>query len=387
MDGEIAIEGERGGALAEQRHSSMLQLPHGTLHMPVFLPDATLGVVRSLDAVDLLNCATPALVMNTFHLMQRPGSSTIHSLGGLHSMSGWPLPIVTDSGGFQAYSLIQQNARFGTLDDDGITFKPEGSSRKFHLTPEKTVQLQMGYGSDIIMCLDYCTHVDAPLATQEISVERTVAWAKRCKDEYWRLIEQKRLPAEKRPLLFAVIQGGGSLELRKRCSEALLAMGFDGFGYGGWPLDGQGHLLSDIIGYTRAQVPAQFPMHALGVGHPENIAICASLGYGIFDSAMPTRDARHGRLYAFTQADSAPANAAYEKWFSFVYVNDDKYIKSAAPVSTLCDCLCCQRYTRGYLYHLFKINDTLFFRLATIHNLRFMSMLTERLREGQRAAA
>ncbi len=386
MQGEIAIQSEGGEAAGDQLHTAMLPLPHGTLHMPVFMPDATLGVVRSLDAVDLLNCETPALVMNTFHLMQRPGSSTIHALGDLHSMSGWPRPIVTDSGGFQAYSLIQQNSKFGSLGEDGIMFKPEGSSRKFHLTPEKAVQLQMSYDSDVVMCLDYCTHVDAPLAVQEVSVERTIAWAKRCKDAYWHLVEQKHLSAEKRPLLFAVIQGGGSRELRRRCSEALLALGFDGFGYGGWPLDGQGRLLSDIIGYTRELVPRQFPMHALGVGHPENITTCASLGYGLFDSAMPTRDARHGRLYAFTQTDATPANSTQGKWFSFVYVNDDKYIKSDAPVSAVCDCLCCQRYSRGYLYHLFKINDTLFFRLATIHNLRFMSMLMERLREGQRAA-
>lgn len=384
MEGEIALQDEGSTASGEQRLTDALYLPHGALHMPVFMPDATLGVVRSLDAVDLLNCETPALVMNTFHLMQRPGSSTIHALGGLHRMSGWPRPIVTDSGGFQAYSLIQQNSKFGSLDEDGITFKPEGANRKFHLTPEKAIQLQMSYDSDIVMCLDYCTHVDAPLSVQEISVERTIAWAKRCKDEYSRLVALKRLSAEKRPLLFAVIQGGGSRELRKRCSEALLELGFDGFGYGGWPLDAQGRLLSDIIGYTRELVPRQFPMHALGVGHPENVTACARLGYGIFDSAMPTRDARHGRLYVFTQADTV--SAMQDKWFSFVYANDDKYIKSDAPVSTVCDCLCCQRYSRGYLHHLFKINDTLFFRLATIHNLRFMIMLTERLRGDSRAA-
>jgi queuine tRNA-ribosyltransferase len=363
-------------------HQSNLQLPHGALQLPVYMPDATLGVVRSVDATDLLHCEVQALVMNTFHLMQRPGSSTIQALGGLHEMSGWQGPIVTDSGGFQAYSLIQQNAKFGSLDADGITFKPEGASRKFQLTPEKAIQLQMAYDADIVICLDYCTHVDAPFDIQELSVTRTIAWARRCKSEFERLVKQKRLAAEQRPLLFAVIQGGGSQELRKRCTEALLEIGFDGYGYGGWPLDNQGRLLIDIITYTRELVPPQFPMHALGVGHPGNVAECARIGYGIFDSAMPTRDARHGRLYAFTEGTRADG-----KWFNYIYINDDKYIKSNEPVSSVCDCLCCTHYSQGYLHHLFKINDTLFFRLATIHNLRFMTMLTQRLRESSHVTA
>ena len=353
-----------------------LSLPHGQVQMPFFMPDATQGVVRSLAATDLLACDIQAVVMNTFHLMQRPGSSTIQALGGLHKMSAWEGPIITDSGGFQAYSLIQQNAKFGTMDDDGITFKPESADRKFHLTPEKTVQLQISYGADIVICLDDCTHVDASLAIQEVSVQRTIAWAKRCKREFERLMQQKRLSKEQQPLLFAVVQGGGSHELRKRCVEALLEIGFDGYGYGGWPLDAHGKLLTDIITYTRKLVPEQFPMHALGIGHPQNIVDCTHVGYGIFDSAMPTRDARHARLYTFTGATGLT-----DKWLAYVYANDDKHIKDDKPISAYCDCLCCTHYSLGYLHHLFKINDTLFFRLATMHNLRFMTMLTQRLRE------
>ncbi|GCE14289.1 tRNA guanosine(34) transglycosylase Tgt [Tengunoibacter tsumagoiensis] len=355
-----------------------LSLPHGEIQLPIYMPDATLAVVRSLDAADLENCSVEAVVMNTFHLMQKPGSSTIQALGGLHKMSGWQRPIVADSGGFQAYSLIQQNAKFGSLSDDGITFKPEGADRKFQLTPEKAIQLQLSYDADVVMCLDYCTHVDAPEQIQADAVMHTIDWAKRCKKEFERLLKQKKFPAGKQPMLFGVIQGGGSFELRKRCAEALLEIGFDGFGYGGWPLDGQGKLLTEIITYTRELIPAHYQMHALGVGHPANIADCTKIGYGIFDSAMPTRDARHARLYAFTGPQSS--FAAGEKWFHYVYANDDKYIKTDQPVSPYCDCLCCQRYSLGYLRHLFKINDTLFFRLATIHNLRFMTMLTQRLR-------
>lgn len=363
---------------AENNQDRSLTLPHGPIDFPAYMPDATLGVVRAVDMTDLQTCGVQALVMNIFHLMQRPGSSTIQALGGLHKMTGWSGPIITDSGGFQAYSLIQQT-KAGSLDNDGITFKPEGADRKFHLTPEKAIQLQMGYGADIIMCLDYCTHVDAPDTIQEEAVQRTIAWARRCKQEYTRLLKQKRFTPEQRPLLFGVIQGGGSPELRKRCASALLEIGFDGFGYGGWPLDKQGKLLTDIITYTRELIPAHYPMHALGIGHPAYIATCSRIGYGLFDSAMPTRDARHARLYAFTTDDFS------DRWFSYVYVNDDKYIKSNAPVSSQCDCLCCTHYSLGYLHHLFKISDTLFYRLATIHNLRFMSMLMQRLRADAHA--
>src|SRR5947209_17737978 len=226
--------------------NNSLQLSHGQLRLPTFLPDATLGVVRNVDSTDLEQCGIQAVVMNTFHLMQRPGSSTIAALGGLHRMAGWPHPIITDSGGFQAYSLIRQNAKYGYMNEKGITFRPEGSDREFHLAPEKSIQLQVASGADIVICLDDCTHVDDPFEVQQESVARTIAWAKRCKAEFDRLLQQKRLPPEKRPLLFGVIQGGGFHELRKRCAGALLEMGFDGFGFGGWPLDGKGNLLVDI---------------------------------------------------------------------------------------------------------------------------------------------
>ncbi len=402
--------------------NEMLALPHGPLALPVFLPDATQGVVRGVDGADLEACGIEAVVMNGYHLMQRPGSTTIQALGGLHRMAGWRRPIITDSGGFQAYSLIRANPRNGTLSEKGITFQPEGGDRKFHLTPEKSIQLQIGYGADVVICLDDPTHADDPPDRQRESVRRTIAWARRCKDEYARQIAQRRLAPEQRPLIFGVIQGGGSLELRRECAEVLLAIGFDGFGFGGWPLDAQGNLLTEIVAYVRDLVPRHLPLHALGVGHPANVAACAALGYGIFDSSMPTRDARHGRLLAFTQPHPQgqvktmplhvpftvngeeehpsslrvngeldgpvtekprPFSGSYKsEWFSFVYVNDERNRKSDGPIAPYCDCLCCARYSLGYLHHLFKIGDALYIRLATMHNLRFMALLMERLREA-----
>lgn len=356
-----------------------LALPHGQLTLPTFLPDATLGVVRAVDSIDLVNCGIGAVVMNTFHLMQHPGSSTVQALGGLHAMCGWPHPILTDSGGFQAYSMIRQNAKYGKLTNDGIVFQPDGADRKFQLTPEKCVQLQMSYGADIIMCLDDCTHVDDAVEIQQESVRRTIAWAKRCRQEFDRLVQQKKFAAGERPLLFGVIQGGGSLALRQECAEALLAIGFDGYGYGGWPLDADGALLTEVLTYTRKLVPRAFPVHALGVGHPANITACVAMGYEMFDSALPTRDARRGRLYTFTSANAQPT-PNHGDWFRFLYLTDDKFIKAKEPISEYCDCLTCRNYSRGYLNHLYTANEAAFMRLTTIHNLHFMVQLMAKLR-------
>ncbi len=364
----------------------MLALMHGHLALPAFLPDATLGVVRAVDTADLCVAGVRGLVMNVFHLMQKPGSSTIQALGGLHKMADWPGPIVTDSGGFQAYSLIRQNPRFGSLSDGGIRFQPEGAARPFQLTPEKSIQLQMAYGADVLVCLDDCTHVDDSFAEQQLSVQRTIRWARRCKEEFERLLGQRRRAARSttgtRPLLFAVVQGGGSEELRRQCAEALLEIGFDGYGYGGWPLDAHGKLLHDMLSYTRTLIPREFPMHALGVGQPESVVSCATMGYGIFDSALPTRDARAGRLYTFTADPARPGFRLHGGWFAYLYVEDKKHIKAAAPISPFCDCHTCAKYSLGYLHHLHKIGDSLYFRLATIHNLRFMMRLMDALRDS-----
>jgi queuine tRNA-ribosyltransferase len=355
-----------------------MQIRKKEINLPAFLPDATSGFVRAAAADDLLSVKIQGLVMNTFHLMQKPGSSTVQSFGGLHQFAGWPGLIVTDSGGFQAYSLIHESDRFGTINDKGIILRPEGKNRKFILTPEKSIQLQFSYDSDVIICLDDCTHVDAPRAEQEASVERTLAWAKRCKTAYQHQIEQRQLSVEERPLIFAVVQGGGYRDLRRKCAEALQAIGFDGYGYGGWPLDAEGNLLTEMVGLTRELIPSTFPMHALGIGHPYNLVRTYRLGYEIFDCAMPTRDARHGRLLSFNHPSEAALSG--DDWMSYVYIQDKKYIKDSRPISEDCDCPVCSRFSLGYLHHLFKMGDTLYHRLATLHNLRFMTQLTKRLR-------
>jgi queuine tRNA-ribosyltransferase len=359
-----------------------LLLPHGDLQLPAFLPDGTKGVVRAVDSQDLLNCNIQAVQMNVYHLMQRPGSSTIQALGGLHRMANWQRPVFTDSGGFQIYSLIRQNPKFGTITDRGASFYLEGGSRKFNLTPEKSIQLQLSYGTDVVISFDDCTHIDDPLSVQEVSVERTINWARRGKAAFEQIVEQRRITDLERPKLFGVIQGGASRELRRRCAEALVDIGFDGYGYGGWPLDSEGNLLLDLLTYTRNLIPESIPMHALGVGHPANILSCVEAGYELFDSTMPTRDARHGRLYSFA-VDPGVSRLSGNEWFSYLYIKDKKQIKQNKPISSFCDCLCCTDYSIAYLHHLFKMGDCLYSRLATIHNLRFMTQLMANLRENR----
>jgi queuine tRNA-ribosyltransferase len=359
-----------------------LVLRRGEIRFPAFLPDATAGVVRGVDAADLERAGVDAVVMNIFHLMQRPGITTIRALGGLHRMSGWHHPIMTDSGGFQAYSLIRQDRRRGRLTDDGLIIQPEGTNRRFQLTPEKCIELQVRAGADIVVCLDDCTHPDAPMETQREAVRRTIAWARRGRQTFDRLMDEKEMPPAERPLLFAVIQGGQSRELRRACADELLALGFDGYGFGGWPFDDQGNLLFDLIAYTRELVGPRFPMHALGIGSPTNIVRCARAGYEMFDSALPTRDARQGRLYTWNSSPSDLADSRDERWFSYLYIADDIHWKNPRPISPDCDCWCCQRYSVGYLHHLHALGDALYIRLATIHNLRFVTRLTEILRTG-----
>ena len=228
--------------------------------------------------------------------------------------------IVTDSGGFQAYSLIHQSEQFGTLTDRGILFRPDGKGRKLLLSPEKSIQLQISYGSDVVICLDDCTHVDASRAQQEISVKRTLDWAKRCKQEYNLQLDQRKISDVDRPLIFSVIQGGGYADLRKMCADGLLEIGFDAFGYGGWPLNSQGQLLTDIVGLTRELVPSSYHMHALGIGHPLNLVKTFRLGYDLFDCALPTRDARHGRLMRYNLPPDQPLQG--EDWLEYVYLQD-----------------------------------------------------------------
>ncbi len=348
------------------------------LKLPTFFPDGTYGVVKAVDAQDLQNARIDGLVMNALHLSTKPGASLVKRMGGIHAFTGYTGPILTDSGGFQVFSLIRENAAYGQIRNNEILFYPGMGDEKYIFTPQKCVQNQFAIRSDIIMCLDYCTHPDDPPEVQRQSVDTTIRWAKLCRREYELQCKNYRYTPENRPLLFGIIQGGNDFALRKACAEALIDIGFDGFGFGGWPLDAQGNLIDDILAYTAALMPDSGIKYAMGLGRPEEIVRCARMGYDLFDCVIPTREARHRRLYVHNHDDvNAP------DFYRFLYIMDDAHVSDAAPVSEGCDCHCCKNYSRAYLRHLFKIDDVLAYRLATIHNLRFFSTLMERIRAGQ----
>ena len=354
----------------------------GTLCLPAFFPDATYGYVRGVLPHEVAQAGIQGLVMNAFHLMSKPGTQVVRRAGGLHRFSGWQGPIVTDSGGFQVYSLIRQNARNGSITNKGIFYHPPDSKKKVLLTPQKSVQLQLAFGADIVICLDDCTHVADSPEVNARSVERTILWAGRCRQEFDSVLaRQERFGV--RPLLFAVIQGGDDRALRRQCADALLEIGFDGYCYGGYPLDAKGKLLEDMLGYTRELVPPRWPAFALGVGHPDNVRAVHRLGYQIFDCSLPTRDARGGRLYVAGAGDGDPGDGGPERTrLLSVYLTDKKHKYDEGPLSETCDCHACRNVSRAYLYHLFRQGEASYLRLATLHNLTFMARLVRSLRPG-----
>ncbi len=363
-----------------------LDLIHGEIDLPAFFPDGTRGVVKCVDAKDLESCHVPGLVMNTYHLLTSPGPNTLKELNGLHSFINWSHPILTDSGGFQVFSLINENPKFGEIRNNEIIFRPKNTNEKTILSPEKCIQAQFAYGSDIIMCLDYCTHPNDPYEVNFKSVDTTIRWAKKCKEEYEKQLELRKKKLPKRPLLFAIIQGGDNLELRRKCADELKKIGFDGYGYGGWPLDKDGNLVADILAYTASLMPDTTPKYAMGVGKPEEIVKCFHMGYNLFDCVIPTREARHNRLYVFNEKYQSvkDINVNDSDFYRYYYVLNDDYRLDKRPVSNICDCYTCKNYSRAYLRHLANINEELYNRLATIHNLRFYTELMEVLKDERK---
>jgi queuine tRNA-ribosyltransferase len=336
--------------------------------------------VRGVTSEDLRSVGIQALVVNAFHLMRRPGVRVIQAAGGIHSFMDWDGPILSDSGGFQVYSLIRQNPDYGVIRANEVIFREPGTSERVTLTPERVVQIQYQLGSDIIVCLDDCTNADDPEDVQQVSVERTIRWARRCREEYDRLVSQRRRDASShRPLIFAVVQGGSYEYLRKRCAEALVEIGFDGFGFGGWPIAEDGSLLTDTLRYVVDALPPEAPKHALGVGSPEHVVTAWDLGYDTFDSSFPTRDARHHRLYVYRPGFPESGLRPGEPFYRTLYILDTDNHADREPIDPTCDCAACTRYSRAYLHHLFKVGDTSAERLATLHNLRFYTRLIEAL--------
>ncbi|MFC2015456.1 tRNA-ribosyltransferase family protein [Chloroflexota bacterium] len=357
---------------------SAIDTRHGPLRLPAYFPDATRAVVRTVDSSDLEASGVQGLVVNVFHLATRPGVGLIKAAGGIHTFMSWHRPVASDSGGFQLMSMIRENSRYGTISDRGIHFTDiDGSRDKVLFTPERSIRLQFDLGSDLMICLDDCPSPEASAEEVESAVARTIHWAGRCRTEFDRLLGVSGRTRGTRPLLFGVIQGGYDKVQRERCARELLALGFDGFGFGGWPLTTGGRLAAEILAHTADLVPGHLPLFALGVGKPEHIVHCFQMGWRIFDCVLPTRDARHGRLYTFNASGLDQVDVHEPGFYRFVYPRDAKHKRQTWPVSEMCDCPCCARYSLAYLHHLFDIGDPLALRLATLHNLRFYTQLIE----------
>lgn len=345
------------------------------IKFPIFLPDATMGVVRGLDFNDLKKSGIEGVVVNTYHLMTQPGIEVISRAGGLKKMMKWDGLIVSDSGGFQVLSLIHRHSSFGRVKDEGVIFY-KGSRKRhksFCLTPEKSIEVQFALGADILICLDDCPKKGASLKEIKENVKRTIEWAKRSKEQFLKELKKRKIVSKRRPLLFAVVQGGNSKKLRKYCAENLIKIGFDGYCFGGWPIDERGRVDLKTLRYTAHLLPNDKPKFALGIGDLKTIKECFKMGYNIFDCVLPTRDARHGRLYFLPGGKN-----------KYLYITKKIYEKDFRPIDKNCDCLTCKNYCRAYLHHLFKIKDFLAGRLATIHNLRVYVRLIELLRKNDK---
>ena len=350
-----------------------------TWPVPTFLPDATRAGVRAVSAVDLRGIGIEGVVVNAFHLLRRPGARVVQAAGGVHRFMGWDGPILSDSGGFQVWSLIRQDPAHGVIRDNEVIFREPTTGEKWNLTPERVISLQLQLGSDVLVCLDDCTDAGDPEVEQERSVARTVKWARRSRAEFDRLTDG--MTDAERPLLFAVVQGGASETLRRQCAAELAAIGFDGYGFGGWPLGEEGDLLAEPLRWVADTLPAAAPKHALGIGRADHVVNAAALGYSIFDCALPTRDARHGRLYAFRRGRAGRRPAPGEPFYATLRIHDAKYRIDHGPIEEGCDCpLCGAGLTRAYLHHLFKVGDVSAERYATLHNLRFYVRLFDLLR-------
>jgi queuine tRNA-ribosyltransferase len=350
----------------------------GDLPLPVFFPDATRAVVRSIDTKDLESTKTPGILVNTYHLFRELGENRIKKLQGIGNFMNWKGAVISDSGGFQIGSLIKASPKLGRVTDQGAIFRPLGEE-KIILTPEDSIRFQMELGTDMVVVLDDFTDPGADFKNAKESVERTILWAKRSKDEFIKICKKKKIAKENRPYILGVVQGGKFPDLRKYCAGELVKIGFDGLGYGGDERKDDKSLNYEILKVIAENTPENYFLYGLGVGKPEDIVKLTRMGYTIFDCVLPTRDARHRRLYVYNFDSIKEIDINRKNFYLFVTPDKKEFREDFRPVSYACDCLTCKNYSRAYLAHLFRIGDFTAGRLATIHNLRFYSILMEEL--------
>lgn len=345
------------------------------IDLPVFFPDATRAILKTLDSFDIEGTKTPGILVNTFHLNNFPGTSVIKEHKGVRNFMSWGGGVISDSGGFQVMSLAKTfKTKKNPVSDVGVNFKIPGTSKKILFTPKTSIDFQMVLKTDMVVVLDDFTDLNASPTKERETVERTILWAKECKKIF------NKYKTKNTPYLLGVVQGGYNLKLRKECTERLVEIGFDGLGYGGWPLDSDNQFNYEIPKIIGQNCPDDYLLYGLGVGKPQDIVGMIKMGWNIFDCVLPTRDARHKRLYTFNANSIEEINVLSPDFYSYFVPDKEIHKLDLSPISSACDCLLCTRYDRSYLRHLFQIGDMTAGRLATIHNLRFYSILMEKLR-------
>lgn len=334
---------------------------HGTVQTPAFMNVATVAAIKgALSAGDLENIGTQVMLCNTYHLHVRPGDSIVYDMGGLHKFTTWKKPILTDSGGFQVFSL----AKLNKIREEGVTFRSHIDGRKIFMGPEESMQIQSRLASTIAMAFDECVENPASYDYAKASCERTLRWLERCKIEMDRL---NALPEtiNKEQLLFGINQGCTYDDLRVEHMKEIAKMDLDGYAIGGLAVGEPKEDMYRIISAVTPYAPENKPRYLMGVGTPGNILEGVSRGVDLFDCVMPSRNARHGHL--FTKQ-------------GIININNSKYILDESPIDADCSCPVCQRYSRGYIRHLMKANEMLGMRLAVMHNLYFYNNLMTEIR-------
>ncbi len=338
-----------------------LVTPHGVVDTPVFMPVATQATVKTLTPDEVVSLGAQMVLGNAYHLYLRPGVMTINELGGLHRFMGWRQPILTDSGGFQAFSM----GAFRQVNDDQITFRSHIDGSEHRFTPELAVSNQQKLGADIIMCLDQCIGYGADRAAVAQAMERTHRWADRCYQAHYR--NQAGPLATGRQALFGIVQGGTFPDLRRQSAEYISARPFPGYAVGGLAVGEAKEQMYEITSLVTEILPADKPRYLMGVGSPEDLVEGVAQGIDLFDCVLPTRVARNGALFT----PSGRVNIA-----------NRRFARQQAPVDADCDCYACRNYTAAYLRHLFRAGESLGLRLATVHNLRFILRLMSDLRRA-----
>lgn len=332
---------------------------HGKINTPVFMPVGTYGTVKALDPRELVDMGAQIVLGNTFHLMLRPGTEVLKQHGDLHDFMQWQLPILTDSGGFQVFSL----AKMRKITEEGVSFRSPIDGSKVWLSPEVSMQVQRDIGSDIVMCFDECTAYPVTEAEARDSMELSMRWARRCRDEHNSL--------ENPNALFGIVQGGMHIPLRERSAAELTNIGFDGYAIGGLAVGEPKEMREQVLGDTLPFLPKHAPRYLMGVGKPADIIEAVRLGVDMFDCVMPTRNARNDTI--FTSA-------------GVLKLRNARYRQDTKPLDERCDCYTCQNFSRSYLHHLSKCGEILGARLNSVHNVRFYLRLMEDIRASIESA-